>query len=127
MHRLLDNAEILELLAAKQRTAATYNGSAIDVNGKAEKVVAVISVGNVATDGTLDVAIQECAESTFADPTVLQTCTQIIAAGKASYEVKPTLRYVRAVGVVETAAVDFGVVGIFANMRDTINPPAAAA
>lgn len=115
MRDLLNNTTQKDLLPAKQRTAATYNGTGVDLKGRGRKVLILLSIGNVATNGTLDVTIEESLDnSTF---TTLYTFSQKIATGAFIVDVAPTKRYIRAKGVVAVAAVDFGVWGVVYNER----------
>ena len=116
MRDLLHNSSQKDLLPAKSRAAATYNGTGVDLKGKGRKVLILLSAGGFGASATLDVTIEESLDNTTF--TTLYTFTQKTAAGSFVVDVAPTKRYIRATGVVGVAAVDFGVWGIVYNERE---------
>lgn len=92
----------------------TVNGTGIDTTGYNEACV-VLSVGAVASTGTLNVKIQDSADnSAWADVTgaaftaVSDTGDNQVQIGMLKLDGNTVRRYIRVVGVVATAAADYG-------------------
>lgn len=92
----------------------TVNGIGIDTAGYAEATV-VLSVGAVASTGTLNVKVQDSADnSTWADlagavfTAVPDTGDNQVQIGMIKLDGNLCRRYIRVVGVVATAAADYG-------------------
>lgn len=103
--------------------AGTVTGTSIDTAGYNEAAV-VLSVGNAATTGTLNVKVQDSADnSTFADITgaaftaVPDTGDNTVQIGMLKLDGNTVRRYIKVVGVVATAAVDYGVCVLLANKQ----------
>lgn len=115
------HGKVVQSIKAANYSTGTTNGSSADTNGFAEAVV-ILNVGT-GTTGTLDVKIQDSSDnSTFADLTGA-TFTQVsgTTGDETTYVARIRLssytagtpdkaeRYLRAVGVVATAAVPYSV------------------
>lgn len=94
---------------------ATVNGTGIDTAGFSEAAV-VLAVGAAAATGTLDVKVQDSADnSSFTDVAgavfaqVIGTQDNTVFIGMLKLDGNLVRRYIRIVGVVGTAAVDYGV------------------
>lgn len=115
------HGKVTQSIKAASYSTGTTNGSSADTNGFAEAVV-ILNVGT-GTTGTLDVKIQDSADnSTFADltgaaftqvsGTTGDETTYVARIRLNSYTAGTTdkaERYLRAVGVVATAAVPYSV------------------
>ena len=93
---------------------ATVTGSTIDTAGYDEACV-VLAVGNVASGGTLNVKVQDSADaSSWADlagaafTAVADTGDNQVQIGMLKLNGNLTRRYIRIIGVVATAAADYG-------------------
>lgn len=115
------HAKVVQSIKAASYSAGTTNGSSADTNGFAEAVV-FVNVGT-GTTGTLDVKIQDCNDNaswadltgatfTQVNGTTGDETTYVARIRLSSYTAGTTdkcERYIRAVGVVATAAVPYSV------------------
>jgi len=100
---------------------ATVTGVSIDTAGYQEACV-VLSVGNVASTGTLNVKVQDSADnSSWADITgaaftaVGDTGDNQVQIALLKLDGNTVRRYIRVVGVVATAAADYGACVLLVN------------
>lgn len=119
MRDLLNNSEQIMLLSAKRRITCE-NGTAVDLRGEGRKLMVVASVGATSTV-TAAITIQESADN--ATWTTIAGGALITGNVEAQVvDLTPTMRYIRAiVTMASTEAtgtyIDFGLTGIFYNLR----------
>lgn len=102
---------------------ATVTGPSIDTAGFNEATV-VLSVGNVTATGTLNVKVQDSADnSAWADVSgaafvaVTDTGDNQVQIGMLKLDGNTVRRYIRIVGVVATAAADYGASVLLSNKQ----------
>lgn len=127
MRDLAENLAVLDAIRPLAMAAAEYNARAngthataaeIDLEdyGYPRKILVIVSIGEVAAGGTLDIDLES------GDVTAVLTNTdasldQMIAAGVQVYEWKPTRRFVNVECVVGVAEIDFGVTLVMEHCR----------
>jgi len=120
MKDLGENLFVLDAIRPKQQTVDEYNVRANGAHNTAaeidladynypKEILIQVSVGAVATDGTLDIDV-ESGDATGALTNTDYSFTQLTAPGVATYHYIPTRRFINVEAIVGTAAVDFGVV-----------------
>lgn len=117
IHSMKDNLDIVEALAAKSRTVATYDSTALDLSLYRGSISFAFSAGTFGASATLNGKLQESDDnSTFTDVAGSDAAiAQMTAAGAPSIERNVrsfTKRYVRVRATVAVAAVEFGVTSV---------------
>lgn len=99
----------------------TVNGAGLNTQGYSEAMV-VLATGLAAATGTLDVKIQDSADnSAWADVTgaafaqLTATDDNVVKIARLKLDGNGIRRYIRAVGVVATATVDYTVTAVLGN------------
>ena len=120
MHSIEKNLKVVNLLISDEYAAGTDNGTCVDSMGFEEMLI-ILNVGENAAGGTLDVKLQEGAESDGSDAADITGAafTQITTSNDvniyvARLNLRGRERYIRAVGVTATAACTYSVSGIMA-------------
>lgn len=119
MKDIANNLFVLDAIRPKQQVAGEYNARANGAHNTAgeidladynypKEILIQVSVGAVATSGTLDVDI-ESGDASGALTNTDHSFDQITGVGVATYHYKPTRRYINVEATVGTAAVDFGI------------------
>jgi uncharacterized phiE125 gp8 family phage protein len=106
-------ASTVSIAPATYALGSSTNGTGVDVLGKSSLVQ--VSVGTVAAGGTLDVHIEDSADNTTWANWTGGTFTQITAAGTYEKQYQGIKQYVRAVGVVAVAGVNYSVAIVAGN------------
>jgi uncharacterized phiE125 gp8 family phage protein len=103
----------VSIAPATYALGSTTNGTGVDVLNK--RAVVEVSVGTVAAGGLNDVHIEESIDNTNWTNWTGGTFTQITAAGTYEKEYTGVKQYIRAVGAVTVAAVNYGIAVVTGN------------
>jgi len=107
---LADNIATSQSLAPLSRSAASYNGTGVDVSGT--EVIVNLVAGACGTGGTVDVHLEESDDDSTYTDVASGSFTQVTEANdNATFEkaYTGTKQYIRAIAVVANAACVFGV------------------
>jgi len=119
MKDLGENLFVLDAIRPKAMTAAEYNARANGTHDTAgeidladynypKEILIQVSVGNVETNGTLNVDVESGTTSGSLD-TDDHSFDEITEAGVVTYHYEPTKRYINVEATVAEAAVTFGI------------------
>ena len=127
MRDLAENLAVLDAIRPDEKTAAEYNvrsngthatAGEIDLEdyGYPQKILVIVSVGEVAQGATLNIDL-ESGDATGALSNTDVSLDEMDAAGDQIYEWKPTRRFINVECVVGNDEVDYGVTLVMEHCR----------